>query len=411
MSTVVKDGRGILKGGVKTMSGPSAAILHGRGMGKFAERDFAISPMIVFYELTRACDLVCRHCRACAQPQSDPNELTTDLSKRLIDQLASFPVQPMLVLTGGDPLKRADIFELVRYSADTGMETAITPSPTPLVTAEAIARLKEAGIARMAVSIDGADAATHDAMRGVAGSFEQTQRIMRDARALGIPVQVNTTLNPANLDQIEAIADMLAQHGIVLWSVFLIVPVGRATADLRLTGEQYERAFARLYAQSRKQPYGIKTTEGMHYRRFVAQQRVKARRDGAGEAPAMGGHPHGRGGHGGSSPQFLTTGVNDGKGVMFVSHTGLVHPSGFMPLVCGMFPFNNVVDVYQNAPIFQRLRQPDTFDGKCGYCDYRNLCGGSRARAFNVTGNPYAAEPDCVYQPALPSGAPSLTRA
>jgi MoaA/NifB/PqqE/SkfB family radical SAM enzyme len=202
---------------------------------------------------------------------------------------------------------------------------------------------------------------------------------------------------------------MLAEHGIVLWSVFLIVPVGRATADLRLSGEQYERAFARLYEQSRKQTYGIKTTEGMHYRRFVAQQRVRAKREEAGAAtsPARGegagggppqGHPHGRGGHG-SSPQFLTTGVNDGKGVMFVSHTGLVHPSGFMPLVCGMFPFNNVVDVYQNAPVFRRLREPDRFEGKCGYCEYRNLCGGSRARAFNVTGNPYAAEPDCIYLP------------
>lgn len=378
------------------MSVLSAAMLHGQGKGRLAARDFATSPLIVFYELTRSCDLVCLHCRACAQPKSDPNELTTELSRRLIDQLASFPVQPMLVLTGGDPLKRPDIYDLVRYSAATGMETSITPSPTPLVTTRAIAQLKEAGIARMAVSIDGGDAPTHDAMRGVRGSFEQSLRIMQDARDLGIPLQVNTTLNPANYGQLEAIADMLARYDIVLWSVFLIVPVGRATAELRLTGEQYEQAFARLHALSQRQPYGIKTTEGMHYRRFLAQERVKTKRAAAAGRP--------RPGRNGADvpPQFLTTSVNDGKGVMFISHTGLIHPSGFMPLVCGMFPFNNVVDVYQKSPIFQRLRQPDTFEGKCGYCEYRNLCGGSRARAFNVTGNPYAAEPDCVHQPDRP---------
>ena len=370
--------------GTTSMIGSGAAKV--RAEGRWAERDFRISPMIVFYEVTRACDLVCLHCRACAQSRPDPNELTSDLSRRLIDQVARFPVRPMLVLTGGDPLKREDIYDLIGYAAGQGLETAITPSPTPLVTTEAIARLKAAGISRMAVSIDGADAPTHDRMRGVPGSFAQTQRIMEDARDLGIPVQVNTTLNPGNFHQIEAIADMLARHQIVLWSVFFIIPVGRATADLRLTGEQYEQAFDRLYAQSLRQPYGIKTTEAMHFRRFVAQKRVQARQS--------------DGSHGSSpSPRYLTMGINDGKGVMFVSHTGLIHPSGFLPLVCGMFPFNDVIDVYQRSPIFRRLRTPDSFTGKCGYCEYRNLCGGSRARAYNVTGNPYAAEPDCIYHP------------
>src|SRR5271165_5306935 len=365
--------------------GPGAATV--RSEGPWASRDFNISPMIVFYEVTRACDLVCRHCRACAQALPDPNELSGELSLRLIDQMARFPVRPMVVLTGGDPLKRGDIFELIGHAVSQGLETAITPSPTPLVTTEAITRLKAAGIHRMAVSIDGADAATHDGMRGVAGSFAQTQRIMEDARALAIPLQVNTTLNPDNFDQIEAMADLLARHQIVLWSVFFIVPVGRATAALRLSAAQYEEAFGRLYTQSLRQPYGIKTTEAMHYRRHVAQKRVQTR-PGAG-SPGVDSHP----------PRYLTMGVNDGKGVMFVSHTWLVHPSGFMPLVCGMFPFNDIVDVYQHSPIFQRLRDPDSFEGKCGYCEYRNLCGGSRARAYNVTGNPYVAEPDCVYIP------------
>ncbi|MGD0045107.1 MAG: radical SAM protein [Isosphaeraceae bacterium] len=304
-----------------------SAAVHARAERRWAERDFNISPMIVFYEVTRACDLVCLHCRACAQSQPDPNELTSEQSRQLIDQVARFPVRPMLVLTGGDPLKRGDIYDLIAYSRGQGLETAITPSPTPLVTTEAIARLQEAGIDRMAVSIDGADAATHDRMRGVPGSFAQTQRIMEDARNLGIAVQVNTTLNPDNVDQIEAMAEMLARHQIALWSVFFIVPVGRATAGLRLTGLQYEEAFGRLYVQSLCRPYGIKTTEAMHYRRFVAQKRVQARQSAGSHGAA-------------ASPRYLTMGINDGKGVMFVSHTGLIHPSGFMPLVCGMFPFN-----------------------------------------------------------------------
>ena len=232
MSIAVKNREepGVRNSGVLTVNGSAAA------QGRWAERDFKISPMIVFYEVTRACDLVCLHCRACAQSRPDPNELTSELSRQLIDQVARFPVRPMLVLTGGDPLKRGDIYDLIAYARGQGLETAITPSPTPLVTTEAIARLQKAGIDRMAVSIDGADAATHDRMRGVPGSFAQTQRIMEDARNLGIPVQVNTTLNPDNFDQIEAMADMLARHQIVLWSVFFIVPVGRATASLRLTG-------------------------------------------------------------------------------------------------------------------------------------------------------------------------------
>jgi MoaA/NifB/PqqE/SkfB family radical SAM enzyme len=294
------------------------------------------------------------------------------------------------VLTGGDPLKRGDVFDLISYAVGQGLETAITPSPTPLVTTEAIARLKAAGIARMAVSIDGADATTHDRMRGVVGSFAQTERIMSDAARLGIPLQVNTTLHPDNYDQIESMAEMLARHRIVLWSVFFIVPVGRATASLRLTGPKYERAFQRLYDQSLRQPYGIKTTEAMHYRRFVAQQAVRERR-------------HDKPSPNRARPKYLTTGINDGKGVMFVSHTGLIHPSGFLPLVCGMFPFNDVVEVYQRSPVFRRLRVPDSFEGKCGFCEYRHLCGGSRARAFNVMGNPYAAEPDCIYSPGTDS--------
>jgi len=350
-------------------------------------KNFDLSPLIAFYEITKACDLVCLHCRACAQEKPDSNELTTAESKAMIDQLATFPEPPLVVLTGGDPLKRGDVFELISHAVGRGLETAITPSPTPLVTAEAIQRLKLAGISRMAVSIDGADAETHDRMRGVAGSFAHTQRMMADARAMGIPVQVNTTLTPLSYDQLERIAAMLAEHEIVLWSLFLIIPVGRATEAMRLTGEQYEAAFERLWTLSGKYSFAIKTTEGMHYRRFVLQRRQAEPKVSGARQSARGEWAHG------------FPGVNDGRGVLFLSHSGMIYPSGFLPLFCGVFPFNNVVDVYQNAPIFRRLRDSDSFEGKCGVCDYRHLCGGSRARAYAITGDPYAAEPDCVYVP------------
>lgn len=361
---------------------------RGRPMAGRPRRDFDTSPFIVFYEITRSCDLVCLHCRACAQSLADPNELNTEESKRLIDRLAAFPEAPLLVITGGDPLKRPDVFELIAHSVGRGLETAITPSPTPLLTSKAIGRLKDAGIARMAVSIDGADDATHDQMRGVSGSFQQTRRIMADAQRSGIPLQVNTTLNPNNYDQLEAIAAMLADAGIVLWSVFLIVPVGRATEELRLSGEQYEAAFERLWQISQRVPFVVKTTEGLHYRRYVIQHRKEAE----GAAPRL--SARGAWGQGHGFP-----GVNDGRGIMFVSHTGLIHPSGFLPMVCGMFPFNDPVEVYQKSPIFRRLRDASSFVGKCGVCEYRHVCGGSRARAYAVTGDPYESEPDCTYVP------------
>jgi len=341
--------------------------------------------MIVFYEITRACDLVCLHCRACAQVEPDANELSTAQSQHLIDQLAAFPNPPLLVLTGGDPLKRADIYDLISYAVDAGLEVAATPSATPLVTTDAIRRLRDAGIARLAISIDGADDETHDTMRGVRGSFQRAMEIMTDARDLGVPVQVNTTMTPNNLDQVDEMAGLLARHEIVLWSVFFLVPVGRAVEEPRLTAEQYEAVFEQLWQQSRRQPFAIKTTEAPHYRRYVLQQR-EASSDRLGTTSAR-------------DPRYGALGLNDGKGIMFVGHNGLIHPSGFMPIVCGAFPLDDVVQVYQQNTVFQGLRDAKRLEGKCGRCEYRTICGGSRARSFALTGDPYAEEPDCVYIP------------
>lgn len=347
-----------------------------------SRKSFDHSPMLVFYELTQACDLICLHCRACAQKRSDPAELNTAESKQLIDQLTEFPDPPMLILTGGDPLKRSDIYDLIEYAVDVGLEVSITPSATPLVTKDAIRRLRDAAISRMAISIDGVDAATHDANRGVAGSFEYSLEILRHARQLGVETQINTTLTPANFGQIESMADRFSTFGIALWSIFFLVPVGRASEMDRLNADECEEAFERLWVQSKRQPYMVKTTEAPHYRRFVIQNRP--RKDGNESAPA---------------PAFIPAGVNDGKGVMFVSHTGMIHPTGFLPITWGVYPLQSVVDVYQNSPIFRGLRDADRLEGKCGLCEFRNVCGGSRARAYGVTGNVFAEEPDCNYIP------------
>jgi len=341
--------------------------------------DFAHSPMVVFYELTRACDLACRHCRADAQTCPDPAELSTHQARRLVAQLATFPKPPLLVLTGGDPIKRHDVFDIIAAARQAGLQVALTPSATPLVTREAIQRLKDAGLHRLAVSLDGADAATHDGFRRVAGSFERTLEILRDAQACGLPVQVNTTIARHNVHQVDALAELLAPLGIVLWSVFFLVPTGRATAEQRIAPETYEEVFSQLLAHLGRQPYAIKTTEAPHFRRYVLQA-AKA----AGRAPP---------------PGVPMAGTNDGRGVMFVSHTGEICPSGFLPIPCGQFPLDSVVRVYQESALFRLLRTPECVSGKCGVCEFREICGGSRARAYGLTGDPMASDPDCVYVP------------
>lgn len=348
----------------------------------YSKADFDQSPMIVFYETTRACDLMCLHCRADAQKVCDPRELTTAQSKKLIDQLKQFPKPPLLVLTGGDPLKRPDIFELTEYAVKSGLEVAMTPSATPLVTREAIQRLKQIGLHRFAVSLDGCDAATHDGFRQVAGSFQRTMEIISDARASGLPVQINTTVARHNVAQLDAIAELLSHLDIVMWSIFFLIPTGRATMEQRLDADEVERVFETLWKQSRVQKYAIKSTEAPHYRRFLLQKQ-KGMRDAS--AP-----PVRRSG-------AARIGTNDGKGVMFVSHIGEIFPSGFLPIECGQFPLDSVVRVYQSAKLFQSLRDADQLGGKCGPCEFREICGGSRARALSVTGDPLAAEPDCAF--------------
>ena len=352
--------------------------------------DFHRNPLMFYYEVTLACDLVCKHCRASAQECAHPEELSHAQAKALIDQVASFPRPPMMVFTGGDPLKRPDLFDLLRHAVGRGIRPALTPSATPLATYEAFRRAREAGVGALGISLDGADAPTHDAFRGFEGSFDRTLEMLDNARKLGMAVQVNTTITRRNAAQVDAMAELLAGRGIAMWAVFFLVPVGRGVEEERIRPQEYEEVFARLWHHAQHRPYAVKTTEAPHYRRFVLQQ---------GGDPLAGPEGEGRAQIARRRGHRAPLGVGDGKGVMFVSHTGEIFPAGFLPLLCGRFPNDSVVDVYQNQPTFQALRNPDGFKGRCGYCEYRYVCGGSRARAYAVTGDALATEPDCVYVP------------
>jgi radical SAM protein with 4Fe4S-binding SPASM domain len=267
------------------------------------------------------------------------------------------------------------------------LQVALTPSATPLATAEAFQAAKDAGVRRLGISLDGADAATHDSFRGWDGSYDRTMQMLADARRQGLAVQINTTVTKRNFKQIDAMAELLAGQGIAMWAAFFLVPVGRGVQEQRLEAEQYEEVFERLWHHSQQQPYGIKTTEAPHYRRFVLER---------GGDPLAGPRRSKDGGppRGHRAP----LGVGDGKGIMFVGHTGEIFPAGFLPIECGRFPEDSVVDVYQNHSLFRALRDPDQFQPKCGTCEYRHTCGGSRARAYAVTGDPLGAEPDCVFE-------------
>jgi len=354
----------------------------------YTQEDFHRNPLMLYYEVTQACDLVCKHCRASAQENPGPMELSTEDSKKLIDQVATFPRFPTLVITGGDPLKRADLFDLISHAVSNDLQVALTPSATPLATFEAFQQAKAAGIHAFGISLDGADAKTHDAFRGFDGSFDKTLEMLANARQLRLPVQVNTSVTRRNVHQIDEIAELLSTQDIAMWSVFFLVPVGRGTEEERILPVEYEKVFSRLWHNAQYRPYAIKTTEAPHYRRYVLRQ---------GGDPLM--MPKNAPGGIGRPKHRAPLGVTDGRGIMFVSHIGEIYPAGFLPLVCGHVPNDSIVDIYQNHPTFRALQDPNQFKGICGACEYRFVCGGSRARAYAVYGDPLGPEPDCVYTP------------
>jgi radical SAM protein len=365
--------------------------------------DFDERPFIVIWETTQACDLSCVHCRACAQPVRSALELSTVEAKRLIDEVAELAA-PVFVLTGGDPLKRPDIFELVQYASDHGVRISLTPSATPLLTREAIIRLKESGLARLAISLDGPTAEIHDKFRRVAGSYDWTLNAVRWAREIGLPVQINTTITRHNLQYLDSMIALLETLDIVLWSVFFLVPTGRGSSIDLISAEEFEQVFERLYQTSLRVGFDIKSTEAQHYRRFLLQRRTEEKRKGNRNLPPM---------LGTSTPDGIgraPRGINDGKGFVFVSHLGEVFPSGFLPVSAGNVRNQSLTEIYRHSPLFVGLRDTANLNGKCGVCEFREVCGGSRARSYALTGDMFAEEPCCVWQPKSMNNAQVTSR-
>jgi radical SAM protein len=321
---------------------------------------------------------------------------------------------PIFVFTGGDPLKRADVFELIRYAAGKGVQVALTPSATPLLTREAIFKLKEVGLVRLGISLDGSSPEIHDAFRGLPGAYARTIQAIEWANEAGIPIQVHTTISRHNAHDLDNLCALFEKLAIVMWNVFFLVPVGRGQINDLLDGEEIEHIFGQIYALSQRVNFQIKTTEAMHYRRYLLQHNLEERKMSHGKMPGEGkGHP-------GNveraaamvyepgaptsdaktrTANWTTRRVNDGKGFLFISHVGNVYPSGFLPIHAGNIRETPLAEIYRNAPIFKSLRDTSKLEGKCGACEYKEICGGSRARAYALTGNPLAPEPCCIYQP------------
>ena len=379
--------------------------------------NFDETPFLAIWEITQSCDLACKHCRAAAQPIPHPDELSNAEGKALIDQIAEMGV-PIFVFTGGDPMKRKDVYELIRYAADKGVQVALTPSATPLLTREAIFKLKEAGLVRLGISLDGSTPEIHDNFRGLPGAWARTIQAIEWANEAGIPIQVHTTISRHNATDLDTLCALFEKMAIVMWNVFFLVPVGRGQLGDLLSGEEFEQVFGKIYELSHRVNFQIKTTEAMHYRRYLLQHNLEERKIGHGQ-----GHPGAA--RPGSSPtgttqpgtaaayepgaptadaktrtaSWATRRVNDGKGFMFISHVGNVYPSGFLPIHAGNIRQTPLAEIYRESPIFKSLRDTSQLEGKCGACEYKEICGGSRARAYAVTGDPLAQEPCCIYQP------------
>jgi len=344
--------------------------------------DYNVAPFLTIWEVTRACALKCLHCRAEAQYHRDQNELNTEEGKELIDQIVDMG-SPLLVFTGGDPLMREDIYVLMDYAIKRGLRVSMTPSATPRVTKEAMKKSKEVGLSRWAFSLDGSTAKIHDHFRGTNGSYELTMKSLKYLQELQMPIQINTTVSRYNIDDLENIAKKIEEFGTELWSVFFLVPTGRGQIKDMISPVQHEQVFKWLSELKNRVPYDIKTTAAPHYRRYLLQQSNTPRQSQSSEKIVD---------HIGRAQ-----GINDGNGFVFVSHTGDVYPSGFLPLKVDNVRNNQLKEIYRNNEIFKNLRNPDLYKGKCGQCDYRDICGGSRARAYAITGDYLESDPFCIH--------------
>jgi AdoMet-dependent heme synthase len=357
------------------------------------------NPFIVIWELTRACQLKCLHCRAEAQYKRDPRELNFEQGKKLIDEIKSMG-NPMLVFTGGDPLERHDVFDIAEYAIKKGVRVSMTPSATPNVTREAMKKAKDVGLARWAFSVDGPNAKVHDHFRGTNGSFDLTMNAINYLHELELPLQINTVISRYNIEYLDEMAKMVEDLNCVLWSVFFLVPTGRGQLDDMISPKEHEQVLQWLYKLSKKVPFDIKTTAAQHYRRVVIQNKMRENKsmsdaDHIFYEDALNKGKTGKIDGLGRAPK----GVNDGNGFVFISHIGDVYPSGLLPIKAGNVKETPLGEIYRESEVFKNLRNPDLYKGKCGVCEFRHVCGGSRSRAYATTGDYMESEPYCVYIP------------
>ncbi len=350
--------------------------------------DPAQAPRLVAWETTRACDLACVHCRAVAQPRPDPRQLSTEEAFRLVDDIAAFQEPTILILTGGDPLKREDIFDVAARAFRAGLRVVMSPSGTQ-VTPGTVRRLKEAGVQRISVSLDGSTAELHDSFRQVPGAFAEATQSLAYSREGGLPFQINTTVTRHNRNDLTNMLRLAVELGAVTWDVFMLVPTGRGKVQMEVTPEEYEETLHFVYDVSRTTPIQVKMTCAPHYKRVQVQERRRVRSAGAATDAAPRAHPA----HG------FSRGCMAGFGFCFVSHIGEVGGCGYLPLLAGSVRHASLVEVYRDSPLFRSIRDPNLLQGRCGICEYRVLCGGCRARALGATGNYLEEEPFCTYQP------------
>ena len=398
-------------------------------------------PRLIFWEVTKGCNLRCIHCRATATELSSPADLPTAKALDIIDQIAAHS-NPILVLSGGEPLYRSDIFQLAQYATDKGLRVALATNGT-LVTKEVARMIADSGVKRVSISLDGADALTHDSFRGIPGAFEAALHGFRNLKEVGMSVQVNMTIARHNADQLPRVLDLCKTIGADALHTFLLVPVGCGVdiaTDQMVPPEEYERMLNWFYDESLKGGIELKATCAPHYFRVVRQRRAADRR--AAEALAKispaafpapsngGGHPDAIGptdtlmpggtgislrpqgpppghhtGHPGGHPNdmnAMTKGCLAGTGVCFISHEGEVFPCGYLPAIAGDLRKESFADIWANAKVFNELRDTNNLTGKCGCCEFRNVCMGCRARAFAASGDYLAEEPFCVYEPKSP---------
>ncbi len=350
--------------------------------------DFDRSPFLVIWETTQACELACRHCRAEAMPGPIPGELTTAEGFRLIDQVSDMGT-PLLVLSGGDPASRSDLPDLIRHAKWRGLRVATVPAATPRLTRDLVRSFKEAGLDQIAFSLDFPRADLHDAFRGVPGAFARTLEAVGWARECGLPHQINTCVWGESARHLESMAALVEQLEVVFWEVFFLVPTGRGQGLPGLTPHECDAAFEILARAQARRKYILKVTEAPHYRRWLRQHDDQ-------ELGRVKHHP----GQQAGVAALAHRGVNAGNGFLFVSHYGQVYPSGFLPVNAGSVRQSSLSEIYRESPVFKALRDPLLLQGRCGICPFKAMCGGSRSRAYALTGSWLGEDPWCDYAPA-----------